>query len=133
MANTIQALPTQFTPYTIRLYFWAIINDGHDYLGKQLLKQHFALGTPKFPTSLLNGILYDIRFQCPSIRNNFPEAWKPPPTQPACYTNNSQKNTKTSNNKRNQTQTQAWGGVKHKSAMDTHHPPQQSHSLAGGE
>jgi hypothetical protein len=73
MADTVQALRSQFTLYTIRSYFWAIINDGCDYLGKQLLKQHFALGTPKLPTSLLDDILYDVCFQRPMIRNYFPK------------------------------------------------------------
>jgi hypothetical protein len=103
MAKTVQALWKQFTPYTIRSYFWAIIDNRCNYLGKQLLEQHFALWTPKFPTSLLDDILYDVRFQCPLIRNNFPEAWKPPPTPLTYYTNNSQQNINTSNNKRNHT------------------------------
>jgi hypothetical protein len=111
MADTIQALRTQFTLYTIRLYFWGIISDGRNYLWKQLLKQHFALGTPKFPTSLHDDILYDIRFQFPSIRKKIPNVWKPPPTPPVYFPNNSQQNTNISNSKRNHTQPQAWGGT----------------------
>jgi hypothetical protein len=75
LSKTVLSMRLRYMTHTIRLYFWAIIDDGCKYLGTKLLKQHFMTGTPAFPSSLLYDTLHDIRFQQVTVRPNFPQAW----------------------------------------------------------
>ena len=104
---------SRYTPHTIRSYFWAIINDGREYLGTKLLKQNFMTGTPAFPSLLLYNILHNIRFQQVTVRNNFPPAWivQPQVNPPTYQQDATQHQPATQQQKRgnNQGPTAKWG------------------------
>jgi hypothetical protein len=113
LSEMVLSMRSRYTPHTICSYFWAIIDDGREYLGTKLLKQHFMTGTLAFPSSLLYDILHDIRFQRVTVRNNFPPAWivQPQVNPPTYQQDATQHQPATQQQKRgnNQRPTAKWG------------------------
>jgi len=59
---------------------WAIIEDGHRYFSKILMKQHFMVVEDgediNFPMSVLDDIASSTHFQTPLLRPLFPAEWQ---------------------------------------------------------
>jgi hypothetical protein len=79
----VSATKGKFTPLLCRQITWAIHDDKSSFFHQRLHPDNFkGASMPMFPTSLLDDIIPNARFQNGIHRSTFPEAWVPKPAGP---------------------------------------------------
>jgi hypothetical protein len=68
-------LAHKYTPYVCRTITWAIHDDCRSFFHKKLTPQNFFTNNIRWPRSLLDDIMADVRWARPVYRPTFPVAW----------------------------------------------------------
>ena len=56
---------------------WAIIDDGRSFFSTVLIQHDFTHGNVRFPETLIDSILPEVRYANPIMRANYPKEWQP--------------------------------------------------------
>ena len=60
---------------------WAIIDDGRSFFSTVLIQHDFANQHIRFPETLIDSILPEVRYANPIMRANYPKEWQPKPVR----------------------------------------------------
>jgi hypothetical protein len=71
----VSVLAHKYTPYVCRTVTWAIYDDCRSFFYKRLTPRNFLTTSIRWPHSLMDDIMADVRFVRPIYRPTFPVAW----------------------------------------------------------